>query len=122
MGASQSREGLELSDSDREDENEVTNEEEEEKYVDVEEEHQRSSERRPKTPSSVDEVEAKLRALKLKYGSSQKPTLKNAVKLACCCWNWGSTCCICYSQVCTRITLFNSRITNLRLAWFTCLF
>lgn len=81
MGASHSREGLELSDSDREDENGVTNVEDEEKYEDVEEEHQRSSERRPKTPSSVDEVEAKLRALKLKYGSSQKPTLKNAVKL-----------------------------------------
>ncbi|XP_022140137.1 protein CYPRO4 [Momordica charantia] len=81
MGASQSREGLELSDSDREEEgNEETNEEEEE-YEDVEDEHQRSSERQPKTPSSVDEVEAKLRALKLKYGSSQKPNLKNAVKL-----------------------------------------
>ncbi|XP_022975927.1 protein CYPRO4-like [Cucurbita maxima] len=79
MGASHSREGLELSDSDREDGNEVTNEEEE--YEDVEEEHQRSSERRPKTPSSVDEVDAKLRALKLKYGSSQKPSPKNAVKL-----------------------------------------
>ncbi|XP_022982208.1 protein CYPRO4-like [Cucurbita maxima] len=80
MGASQSREGLELSDSDREDGNEETNKKEV-KYEDVEEELQRSSERRQKTPSSVDEVEAKLRALKLKYGTSQKPNIKNAVKL-----------------------------------------
>ncbi|KAH7523621.1 protein CYPRO4 [Ziziphus jujuba] len=84
MGGAHSREDLDISDSDEED-NEQQSEVEEENYQDFEEDdeenRQRSSERRPKTPSSLDEVEAKLKALKLKYSSSQNPSLKNAVKL-----------------------------------------
>ncbi|RDX83631.1 Protein CYPRO4, partial [Mucuna pruriens] len=66
MGASHSREDLlESSDS-----------EQEEKYEDATE----GSSKTPSTPSSLDDVEAKLKALKLKYSSSI-PTVKNAVKL-----------------------------------------
>jgi hypothetical protein len=85
MGANHSREDLELSDSDAEEHEEQSEQEEEdeeeENYHDA---NDRSSERRPKTPSSLDEVEAKLQALQLKYSSStttQNPNLKNAVKL-----------------------------------------
>ncbi|CAL5383710.1 unnamed protein product [Camellia sinensis] len=81
MGGSHSREELESSDSeDEQDEEEQTQEEEDETYEDVEEEQRSSGRRRPKTPSSMDEVEAKLKALKLKYPSNN-PNLKNAVKL-----------------------------------------
>ncbi|XP_050365063.1 protein CYPRO4 [Argentina anserina] len=74
MGGAHSREDLELIDSD---------EEEEENFQDAEEKIQRSAEKGPKTPASVDDVEAKLKALKLKYASASKqtPNLKNAVKL-----------------------------------------
>ncbi|KAF5952322.1 hypothetical protein HYC85_010266 [Camellia sinensis] len=37
--------------------------------------------RRPKMPSSMDEVKDKLKALKLKYPSTTNPNLKNSVKL-----------------------------------------
>lgn len=77
MGGAHSREDLELLDSDEEQQSEG-----EENYQDAEEKSQRSAERGPKTPSSVEDVEAKLKALKLKYPSpSQTPNLKNAVKL-----------------------------------------
>ncbi|KAM1134007.1 hypothetical protein ACFX19_043892 [Malus domestica] len=82
MGGAHSREHLELSDSDEEES------EEQESYEDVEEteadQRQRSADRGPKTPSSaeLDDVDAKLKALSLKYGSSSKnPNLKNPVKL-----------------------------------------
>ncbi|EEF52407.1 protein CYPRO4 [Ricinus communis] len=81
MGANHSHEDL-LSDCETEYQEEET--EEEESYETPE---KSSSERRTKTPSSFDEVEAKLKALKLKYPSStespqtQNPNLKNAVKL-----------------------------------------
>ncbi|TKY75069.1 CYPRO4 protein [Spatholobus suberectus] len=66
MGASHSREDL-LESSDSE-------EEEEQTYQDASE---GSSERRAKTPSSLDDVEAKLKALKLKYSSSSStPAVK----------------------------------------------
>ncbi|KAL4335965.1 hypothetical protein GQ457_07G025540 [Hibiscus cannabinus] len=81
MGGAHSREDL-ISDSDEEYEEESR---EEEDYHDSKDEtpERSSSDRRPKTPSSIDEVEAKLKALKLKYGSAntQNPSLKNAVKL-----------------------------------------
>lgn len=80
MGGTHSREDLELSDSESEEESHTH---EEEHYEDSKEEvdQQNSSERRrPRTPSSVDDIEAKLKALKLKY-PSQNPNLKNAVKL-----------------------------------------
>ncbi|XP_014501680.1 protein CYPRO4 [Vigna radiata var. radiata] len=72
MGSSHSREDL-LDSSDSE-------QEEEEAYQDA---HGGSSERPPKTlsTSSLDDVEAKLKALKLKYSSSSTPAVKNAVKL-----------------------------------------
>lgn len=80
MGGSHSREDLEISDSDEEYE---TEHELEDSYEDCKEEtpdrSSSSSKRRPTTPSSLDEVEAKLKALKLKYPSAaQNP---NAVKL-----------------------------------------
>ncbi|XP_008220222.2 PREDICTED: protein CYPRO4 [Prunus mume] len=75
MGGAPSREDPQLSDSDEE------QSEEEEIYEDVEEsveeKRRRSAERGPKTPSSVDEVDAMLKALKLKYN----PNVKNPVKL-----------------------------------------
>ncbi|XP_010270005.1 PREDICTED: protein CYPRO4 [Nelumbo nucifera] len=78
MGGSHSREDLETSDEDEEEE------ENEEEYQDAEEEgeerQQRSSGNKGKTLTSLDEVDAKLKALKLKY-PSHNPTLKNAVKL-----------------------------------------
>ncbi|KAI4316707.1 hypothetical protein L6164_024662 [Bauhinia variegata] len=84
MGGSHSH--LEISDSDEEEKDyEDQSGEEEANYQDDEEgeqdKRQRSSERRIGTPSSLDDVEAKLKALKLKYSSSQNPNLKNAVKL-----------------------------------------
>ena len=79
MGANHSHEDLELSDSDEYEEETEKEDEQEEDYHDAKD---KSSERRPKTPSSVDEVEARLKALKLKYPSStQNPNLKNPVKL-----------------------------------------
>ncbi|KAK7362641.1 hypothetical protein VNO77_04759 [Canavalia gladiata] len=75
MGASQSREGLEVTDSDSD------YEEEEEKYEDAETHSGSQS-------SQLDDVDAKLKALKLKYPSPpssstklQTPLPKNAVKL-----------------------------------------
>ncbi|XP_059314055.1 protein CYPRO4 [Lycium ferocissimum] len=77
MGASHSREGLELSDyeSDYDDDDDV---ETEEHYQDATENHQ--------TPQvsnkTLDDLDSKLKALKLKYASSESPkNLKNAVKL-----------------------------------------
>uniref|UniRef100_A0A2P2IV68 Uncharacterized protein MANES_18G036900 n=1 Tax=Rhizophora mucronata TaxID=61149 RepID=A0A2P2IV68_RHIMU len=88
MGASHSREDLELSDSDTECREETEGEENYQDADDETPERSSSSSWRPKTPSSFDEVEAKLRALKLKYPSvssspqhSPNPNLKNAVKL-----------------------------------------
>jgi len=73
MGGAHSRDGL-LESSDEEFEE---NENEEANYEDANEGE--DSEKRVKTPSSVDEVEAKLKALKLKYAvKNQNP---NAVKL-----------------------------------------
>lgn len=77
MGGSHSREGLDLSDSDDyEDRDEQSEEEEEEdEYQDAQEEHK-------KPPiNSVDDLDSKLKALKLKYSSVENPNLKNAVKL-----------------------------------------
>ena len=73
MGANHSREDL-LETSDEEEE-----EEQEANYEDATE-GDSSSERRIKTPSSLDDVEAKLKALKLKY-SSKTNNAPNAVKL-----------------------------------------
>ncbi|KAK2660302.1 hypothetical protein Ddye_006835 [Dipteronia dyeriana] len=84
MGGSHSREDLELSDSDEEEyETEQEVEEEEDNYEDSRDEtpdrSASSSKHRPKTPSSLEEVEAKLRAMKLKYPSTAQNI--NAVKL-----------------------------------------
>lgn len=65
MGGANSRENLEILDSEEE-EYEEQSEEEDDYQEDKEgsqEKHERSSERRPKTPSSIDEVEAKLKVL-----------------------------------------------------------
>ncbi|KAK6939597.1 Vacuolar import/degradation Vid27, C-terminal [Dillenia turbinata] len=76
MGANHSREDLEILSSDEEEE-----EEQEECYEDAKSDHDRSSsDRKSKIPSSLDEVDARLRALKLKY-TTHDPSLKNGVKL-----------------------------------------
>lgn len=74
MGGAHSRDGLlESSDSEQEEE------ENEQIYEDASE---GGSEKRVKTPSSLDDVEAKLKALKLKYSSNNhNANVKNAVKL-----------------------------------------
>lgn len=82
MGASHSREGLELSDeSDYEDDEGSTRTESEEQYEDAADDH--SSMRTPPVSNkTLDELDSKLKALKLKYGSPETPTnLRNAVKL-----------------------------------------
>ena len=85
MGTSQSREGLEVTDSDSEydeqhDEEQHEEEEEEENYEDAQ----------PSSGTQLDEVDARLKALKLKYqsksqlqtpSSSSSSLPKNAVKL-----------------------------------------
>lgn len=82
MGGSHSREGLDLSDSS----DDEVEEEEEEQYDDVSDHPTSSSgtDRKTLTPTSIsaslDEVDAKLKALKLKY-PSQSADLPNAVKL-----------------------------------------
>ncbi|CAK9176817.1 unnamed protein product, partial [Ilex paraguariensis] len=81
MGANNSREDLELSDSDAESESQdQETEEEEEEYYEDAKSPSSSGHKGSKTPSSLDEVEEKLKALKLKY-PSHDPSPKNAVKL-----------------------------------------
>ncbi|XP_021738487.1 protein CYPRO4-like [Chenopodium quinoa] len=87
MGAANSREGLELSDSDEYDERDSEGEEEED--YDTSEEHQDEGNlshggKTATTPSSssLDDVEARLKALKLKYSTpASGSSRKNAVKL-----------------------------------------
>lgn len=69
MGGTHSREDLNLSDSESESESEQD-------FQALIQEHALNDDA-PKTPSSVDDIESKLKALKLKYPS----TVKNAVKL-----------------------------------------
>ncbi|KAH0732211.1 hypothetical protein KY289_003399 [Solanum tuberosum] len=82
MGASHSREGLELSDeSDYEDDEGSTRTESEEQYEDAADDHA-SMRTPPVSTKTLDELDSKLKALKLKYGSPETPTnLRNAVKL-----------------------------------------
>ncbi|CAM8998608.1 unnamed protein product [Rhodiola kirilowii] len=89
MGGSHSREELETSDDEEYDSesNVDSSDSEDERYEDskdnVDEEERKSSGKKVKTPNSMEEVEAKLRELKLKYDNSAavNPNLKNAVKL-----------------------------------------
>lgn len=88
MGANHSREDLELSDSESESEygsDSRTREEEEDEdnYSDAKTTPSSIDRKQAKTPSSLDDVEAKLKALKLKYSTphAKTPTAKNAVKL-----------------------------------------
>lgn len=79
MGGAHSREDLELLDSDEEQQTEG-----EENHQDAKEKTQRSAERGPKTPSSVEDVETKLKALKLKYASpSQSQTQISKMRSSC---------------------------------------
>ncbi|KAJ0640250.1 putative transcription factor WD40-like family [Helianthus annuus] len=76
MGGSQSREGLDLSDSDDyEDERSQSESEDDDKYEDAPEDH------KTVPIKAVDDLDSKLKALKLKYSSVQNPNLKHAVKL-----------------------------------------
>ncbi|KAI7733926.1 hypothetical protein M8C21_032045, partial [Ambrosia artemisiifolia] len=71
------REGLDLSDSDEyEEDRDDQSEEEEDKYEDAQEDHHKTI-----PTKAVDDLDAKLKALKLKYSSVQNPNLKNALKL-----------------------------------------
>ncbi|KAL4564048.1 hypothetical protein LXL04_028098 [Taraxacum kok-saghyz] len=74
MGSSHSREGLDLSDSDDYEDRDEQSEEEDE-YEDAPEEHKKAP------VKSVDDLDSKLKALKLKYSFVENPNLKNAVKL-----------------------------------------
>ncbi|KAG1364426.1 protein CYPRO4 [Cocos nucifera] len=88
MGGAHSREGLELSDSESEAEEEEEYEEEEnpqkeEHYIPSSAERSRG---KTLTPTTLDEVDEKLKSLKLKYSrpspsSAQNPKAKNVVKL-----------------------------------------
>uniref|UniRef100_A0A2N9HVQ2 Uncharacterized protein n=1 Tax=Fagus sylvatica TaxID=28930 RepID=A0A2N9HVQ2_FAGSY len=88
MGTSHSREGLDISDEDSDQYNEEE-EEEEEQYDDAEEDQHQNPQISPAVKSkTLDELDAKLKALELKYGtsssssSSQNPNSKNnSVKL-----------------------------------------
>ncbi|KAI3769878.1 hypothetical protein L6452_00992 [Arctium lappa] len=75
MGGSHSREGLDLSDSDDYKDDDEQSSEGEDEYEDAESEHKTAP------IKSVDDIDSKLKALKLKYSSLQYPNLKNAVKL-----------------------------------------
>ncbi|XP_009791929.1 protein CYPRO4-like [Nicotiana tabacum] len=91
MGANHSREDLELSDSESESEyssesRQREDDDEDNYYSDAKTTPSSiDSKQNPKTPSSLDDVEAKLKALKLKYNTphakANNPTGKNAVKL-----------------------------------------
>lgn len=84
MGANHSREDLDLSDSESESESQETTREEsdyEDAYGTPSSQPSDGNRGDPKTPSSLDEVESRLKALKLKYNNSATPNLKNAVKL-----------------------------------------
>ncbi|GMI74555.1 DEFECTIVE EMBRYO AND MERISTEMS 2 [Hibiscus trionum] len=83
MGTSQSREDL-IIDSDCEEEEDDEDEEAEEQYVDAS--GDRRNPQSSVTHKSLDEIDSKLRSLKLKYNPSQhqqqqNPNLKNPVKL-----------------------------------------
>ncbi|KAH6828978.1 Vacuolar import/degradation [Perilla frutescens var. hirtella] len=87
MGANHSREDPDLSDSESESESEsqetTHQESDSEDAYGTPASHPSDRKRDdPKTPSSIDEVDARLKALKLKYNNkSSNPTPKNAVKL-----------------------------------------
>ncbi|CAN4122688.1 unnamed protein product [Withania somnifera] len=86
MGANHSREDLELSDSDSgygsDSRTREHEEDDEDNYSDAKTTPSSIDRKNPKTPSSLDDVEAKLKSLKLKYSTNNNhPTPKNAVKL-----------------------------------------
>ncbi|KAF3636531.1 protein CYPRO4 [Capsicum chacoense] len=84
MGASQSREGLELSDeSDYDDDDDVsTKTESEEQYEDAADDYHAPVRTPPVSNKTLDDLDSKLKALKLKYGSAGTPTnVRNAMKL-----------------------------------------
>ncbi|XP_076942277.1 protein CYPRO4-like [Bidens hawaiensis] len=74
MGGSHSREGLNLSDSD-DYEDHSQSESEDDNYEDAKDDHN-------SVPiKEVEDIESKLKELKLKYSATQNPSLKNKVKL-----------------------------------------
>ncbi|XP_030523222.1 protein CYPRO4 [Rhodamnia argentea] len=85
MGGSHSREDLEI-DSSEEDDGDY--ESDHEKYEDVEEEHRQKEPHRVSSTSgtsqslnSLDEIDAKLKSLRVKYPTAPPPDLQNPVKL-----------------------------------------
>lgn len=85
MGANHSREDLDLSDAESDSESQETTHQEsdsEDTYGTPSSQPSDKKHRDPETPSSLDEVESRLKALKLKYNStSNNVNPKNAVKL-----------------------------------------
>jgi hypothetical protein len=84
MGASQSREGLDLSDYSSDEEEENSEEQQYDDAVDHEADpHHHQQQPTTSKPHTLDELDEKLKALKLKYpySSQQNPNSKNAVKL-----------------------------------------
>uniref|UniRef100_A0A1J3ITC1 Protein CYPRO4 n=1 Tax=Noccaea caerulescens TaxID=107243 RepID=A0A1J3ITC1_NOCCA len=90
MGQAQSQEDLEICESDEEEyeqyEEGRDGEEEEDKFEDSRDDTLGGSSsggrRRPKSPASLDDVDAQLRALKLKYASTQEaPSTQNSTRL-----------------------------------------
>ncbi|KAF7851532.1 hypothetical protein BT93_L3750 [Corymbia citriodora subsp. variegata] len=84
MGGAQSREDLDLSESESEDTRSQRESDQEDEDAAYEDARGQSSAERAKSPSSLDDVEARLKALKLKYSSpssERKPNLEHAVKL-----------------------------------------
>ncbi|KAK4490367.1 hypothetical protein RD792_001043 [Penstemon davidsonii] len=87
MGAHQSREDLDLSDAESDSESQDTNRDEsesEDTYGTPLSNSHTSDQKQdclPKTPSSVDEVESRLKSLKLKYNNNPNPNPTNSVKL-----------------------------------------
>ncbi|KAL7206535.1 hypothetical protein ACSBR2_019281 [Camellia fascicularis] len=81
MGGSQSREGLDLSDYEDDDEEE---EHSEDQYDDAQDHDDDRHQSKPQTSSgskTLDDLDSKLKALKLKYPSPQNPNSKYSVKL-----------------------------------------
>lgn len=82
MGGSQSREGLDL--SDYEDDDEEEEEHSEDQYDNAQDHDDDRHQSKPQTSSgskTLDDLDSKLKALKLKYPSSQNPNSKYSVKL-----------------------------------------
>ncbi|THG05807.1 protein CYPRO4-like [Camellia sinensis] len=81
MGGSQSREGLDLSDYEDDDEEEEHSEDQNDDAQDHDDDRHQSKPQTSFGSKTLDDLDSKLKALKLKYPSSQNPNSKYSVKL-----------------------------------------